>query len=201
MNPYIILEISPQATDDEIKKQFRKLAQLNHPDRGGDEEKFKQINLAYSILSDPARKKLYDTTGQFNVNQDLRQQALNNLAGLIVHFMNNIDPDMENLVVCMKNDITREKTAITSQIDHCISSINKLEKFLKKTRRKKEGENVLKMFISNQIKSHESNIISHNRNLEVCDEMTEILEDYQYGDEEFEMLINEFISNQEVQQQ
>ena len=37
MNPYIILEISPQATDDEIKRQFRKLAQINHPDRGGDE--------------------------------------------------------------------------------------------------------------------------------------------------------------------
>lgn len=201
MNPYTILEISPQATDDEIKRQFRKLAQINHPDRGGDEEKFKQINLAYSILSDPARKKLFDTTGQFNVNQDLRQQALNNLAMIIVHFMNNIDPDMENLVVCMKNDITREKASLTSQIDQCISSINKLEKFLKKIRRKKEGENVLKMFVSNQIKSHENSILTHNRNLEVCDEMTEILEDYQYGDEEFEMLLNEVISNQEAQTQ
>lgn len=200
MNPYTILEVSPQASDEEIKKQFRKLAQQNHPDRGGNEEKFKQINLAYSILSDPVRRKHFDSTGEYNINQDIRQQVLNNLSMLITHFMNNLDPEMENLIVCMKNDIAREKVAIGVNITNTITAISKLEKFLRKIKRKKEGENVLKMFVASQIKNHESSILSFNRNLEVCDEMLKLLEDYEYGDEEFEMLINS-ISNQEVHSQ
>jgi curved DNA-binding protein CbpA len=202
MNPYDILEITPQASDEEIKKKFRTLAQRYHPDRvGGNEEKFKQINLAYSILSDPVRKKLFDSTGQYNVNPSLREEAINNLARLLSHFINQIDPDLENLIVCMKNDIQREKITLSTQISNCISAITKLEKFLRKIKRKKDGENILKAFVANQIVSQENNINSHNRNLEVCDKMLEILEDYQYGDEEFEMLMNQAISNPEVHTQ
>lgn len=101
----------------------------------------------------------------------------------------------------MKNDIKREKTAVTNQISNCISAITKLEKFLRKIKRKKEGENILKSFVANQISSQENNINNLNRNLEVCDKMSEILEDYEYGDIDFEMLMNEAISNQEVPQQ
>jgi curved DNA-binding protein CbpA len=202
MNPYDILEISPQASDEEIKKKFRTLAQRYHPDRvGGDEEKFKQVNLAYSILSDPVRKKLFDETGQYNVNPNLREEAINNLARLLSHFINQIDPDLENLIVCMKNDIYREKNTLSTQISVCISAIAKLEKFLKKIRRKKDGENILKAFVASQIISQENSIKAHNRNLEVCDKMLEILEDYQYGDEEFEMLMNQAISTPEPQAQ
>jgi len=202
MNPYTILEISPQASDEEIKKKFRVLAQRYHPDRvGGNEEKFKQVNLAYSILNDPVRKKHFDTTGQYNVNPSFREEAINNLAKLLTYFINEIDPDLENLIVCMKNDIQREKNTITTQISVCITKITKLEKFLKKIKRKKDGENILKAFVASQITSQENNINSLNRNLEVGDKMLEILEDYQYGDEEFEMLMNQTISTQEVQDQ
>jgi DnaJ-class molecular chaperone len=202
MNPYDILEISPQAFDEEIKKKFRTLAQRYHPDRvGGNEEKFKQVNLAYSILSDPVRRKHFDETGQYNVNSNLREEAINNLARLLSHFINQIDPDLENLIVCMKNDIHREKNTLSTQISICISTITKLEKFLRKIKRKKDGENILKAFVASQISSQENNIKSHNRNLEVCDKMLEILEDYQYGDEEFEMLMNQAISTPEAQAQ
>ena len=202
MNPYNILDLPNNASDEEIKKKFRILAQRYHPDRaGGDEEKFKQVNLAYAILSDPVRRKHFDSTGQYNVNPNLREEAINNLAGLLNHFINQIDPDLENLVVCMKNDIKREKVAVTNQISTCISAITKLEKFLKKIKRKKEGENILKAFVASQISSQENNIKNLNRNLEVCDKMSEILEDYEYGDIEFEMLMNQVISNQEVHSQ
>lgn len=199
MNPYDILEVTPQATEEEIKNKFRTLAQRYHPDRvGGDEEKFKQINLAYSILSDPIRRKHFDETGQYNINSSIREEAVKNLAGLLTHFINQIDPDLQNLIVCMRNDIHREKTLLSSQIPICISSINKLEKFLRKIRKKKEGENILKAFVASQILSQENNIKTHNKNLEVCDKMLEILEDYLYGDEEFEMLVNQAISTPEI---
>jgi len=49
-NPYEILGISPSATDLEIKKAYRDLARKSHPDKGGTEEKFKQINEAYTQI-------------------------------------------------------------------------------------------------------------------------------------------------------
>lgn len=60
---YDILGVKKSASQDEIKKAFRKLAQKYHPDAGGDEEKFKEINEAYAVLSDPKKKEQYDRFG------------------------------------------------------------------------------------------------------------------------------------------
>ena len=57
---YDILGVSKDATVSQIKKAYRKLALKYHPDKCGDEEKFKEISNAYQILSDPIQKKLYD---------------------------------------------------------------------------------------------------------------------------------------------
>jgi molecular chaperone DnaJ len=61
---YSILGVNRTATKDEIKKAFRKLAHEYHPDKkGGDESKFKEVNEAYTILSDDTKRSQYDTFG------------------------------------------------------------------------------------------------------------------------------------------
>lgn len=60
---YSILWLSKWASEEEIKKAYRKLAMQHHPDRGWDAEKFKEINEAYGVLSDSAKKREYDTYG------------------------------------------------------------------------------------------------------------------------------------------
>ena len=63
-DPYTILGVSKNASQDEVKKAYRKLAHQHHPDKkGGDEKKFKEINEAYQILSDPEKKSRYDSFG------------------------------------------------------------------------------------------------------------------------------------------
>lgn len=60
---YEIMGVRPEATDDEIKRSFRRLAVTYHPDKNNSaeaEEKFKEINQAYEILSDPQRRAQYD---------------------------------------------------------------------------------------------------------------------------------------------
>jgi curved DNA-binding protein len=69
---YEILGVNREASAAEIKKAFRKLARVHHPDVAKDkstaEEKFKEINEAYEVLSDPEKRKKYDTLGA-NWNQ------------------------------------------------------------------------------------------------------------------------------------
>jgi len=64
---YRILGVARGASDDEIKKAYRKLAMKYHPDKNsssGAEEKFKEIGEAYDVLSDPKKKQIYDQYGE-----------------------------------------------------------------------------------------------------------------------------------------
>jgi molecular chaperone DnaJ len=60
---YEILGVQKNATPDEIKKAFYKLAHKYHPDKGGDAEKFKEANEAYQVLSDEKKRAQYDQFG------------------------------------------------------------------------------------------------------------------------------------------
>lgn len=57
---YKILGVARDCTEAEIKKAYRKESLIHHPDKGGDEEKFKLVSEAFSVLSDPQRRHRYD---------------------------------------------------------------------------------------------------------------------------------------------
>jgi DnaJ family protein A protein 2 len=73
MKLYDTLNISKDCHQNDIKKAYRKLAMKEHPDKGGSQEKFKEINEAYSILSDPQKRKAYDN-GQLDDNGNQNMQ-------------------------------------------------------------------------------------------------------------------------------
>lgn len=64
MDYYQVLGVAKGASQEEIKKAYRKLAHKYHPDKGGDEKKFKEVNEAYQTLSDEEKKSQYDRFGR-----------------------------------------------------------------------------------------------------------------------------------------
>eukprot|EP01088_Endostelium_zonatum_P006035 TRINITY_DN18142_c0_g1_i1.p1 TRINITY_DN18142_c0_g1~~TRINITY_DN18142_c0_g1_i1.p1 ORF type:complete len:450 (-),score=148.76 TRINITY_DN18142_c0_g1_i1:96-1445(-) len=91
---YEILEVSKDASAEEIRKSYRKLALKYHPDRNPGnkeaEEKFKQISHAYECISDPDKRKTYDRYGEEGLNQ---QGGFHNAEDIFSSFFSNFGGD------------------------------------------------------------------------------------------------------------
>jgi curved DNA-binding protein CbpA len=97
-NYYEILEIDKNATIDDIKKNYKKLAFKWHPDKNQDnkaeaEKKFKDISKAYQILSDPNKRKIYDLTG---TDESLQTTSFKNEQELFQEFFSNLKDQLFN---------------------------------------------------------------------------------------------------------
>jgi len=82
---YKTLGIAKTATDDEIKKAYRKLALRYHPDKNkaaNAEEKFKEVAEAYEVLSDKSKREVYDKYGEDGLKSGGQLTNINNYANI-----------------------------------------------------------------------------------------------------------------------
>jgi DnaJ-class molecular chaperone len=110
MDYYNTLGIKKGASSEEIKKAYRSMAMKHHPDRGGDEKKFKEIEEAYRTLSDPQKKQMYDMGADPNQHPHGGFYS----RGPFEFHMGGMPPDMDDLFqnfgFGFRNNVRRNKS-------------------------------------------------------------------------------------------
>ena len=180
MNPYIELDVPVDASLETIKQRYRTLAQMYHPDKGGDEDIFKHIKLAYEILSDPDRRKLYDITGE-TTTSNTKDEAVAKIVQILLHVVPNFNVDQDDLILIAEMETRTMLKLVFKDIEVTEKNIVNLEKVSKKIRIKTEGENLLNSFVLNQILQRRQELVTFQHRIKVCNLMLEILKDYEYG--------------------
>ena len=180
MNPYIELDVPVDASLETIKQQYRTLAQMHHPDKGGDENIFKRIKLAYEILSDPIRRKHYDITGE-TATLNVKNEAVEKIVQILIHVVPNFNPDQDNLILIAEMETRTMLELIFKDISVTERHIVNLEKVSEKIRIKTEGENLLNGLVVNQIRQKRQELVTFQHRVRVCNLMLEIFKDYEYG--------------------
>ena len=180
MNPYTELDVPVDASLETIKQRYRTLAQMHHPDKGGDEELFKCIKLAYEILSDPVRRKQYDITGE-TTTTNAKDEAIANIVQILLHIVPNFNVEQDDLIQIAEVETRTMLDLAHKDIGITERYILNLEKVISKLRIKTDSENILTGFIANQIQQRKNELVNFERRVQVCTLMLEILKDYEYG--------------------
>jgi len=180
MNPYTELDVPVDASLETIRQRYRTLAQMHHPDKGGNEELFKCIKLAYEILSDPVRRKQYDITGE-TTTTNAKDEAVANIVQILLHIVPNFNVDQDDLIHMAEVETRTMLDLVHKDIGITERYIINLEKVISKLRIKTDSENILTGFIANQIQQRKNELVDFQHRVQVCTLMLEILKDYEYG--------------------
>ena len=186
-NLYDILGVSKDASLKEIKSAYKDKAKEHHPDKGGDEEVFKAIQQAYDTLSNPAKRKMYDATGQIT-NVSFEDRCRKFFSEFVIPSFIEIERtsfERVNAIELIKAMITDKTNAIKSEIEKFKDGKEKLEIFLKRKRKKiTESDNNLDMYFEPHIKQFEVQIFIYEDELEFVKDVSKIIDGYEYMFEE-----------------
>lgn len=166
--------INKDASQEEIKKAYRKKAVEHHPDKGGDPEKFKQAQIAYDHLSDEQKKADYDQ----GKNQE-EDPALGFLSGLFLSLIsNNTDIDRTDLFKKMVHEINIKIFSIHTEKKGAERLIKRLKKVRKRI--KKDKRQFFIILTESQIRANEHRISQLNQAIYVAELALEYLNSCEY---------------------
>jgi len=187
MDLYKILGVERDATYAAIKKAYRKLAQVNHPDRGGDKEKFQAIQKAYHVLSDIESRTRYDATGQYDQMAEkteadaINASAMNALRNLLSHviqeseFVEHID-----IFKSLRKKVVEVIAEGDKELADLLERRLKHEKAQKRIKAKAGGENVAALLLQAVIDHISGQIAQSEHNKKIGTRLLELVDGHEY---------------------
>jgi DnaJ-class molecular chaperone len=182
---YEVLGVSKNATPKEIKKAYKDKSKIHHPDKeSGNEDLFKKIQKAYTVLIDPLSRKMYDITGNAE-EVSFEKEIQTFFDTYIIPEIINIEKtsfervDIIKLIHALINDKIRE---LENKINQSKEVKRRLELILFRKRNKfTESEDILHKLFEPHIKKAEMNILMLRAEFDFIYKVCEIMEGYDYN--------------------
>jgi len=178
---YEILGVAVHATDAQIKRAFRKRVKRAHPDAGGDADKFREINHAYEVLSDPVRRQRYNETGHGGDSKqaDAVQKHVAMLSQIILNAVQQnplgCNPvqtgrDIINGKIEQLNRVAQLDREAATRLRHIASNVIK----------NGEGDNMVAAVLESHAGGGESHATKLDKEASVWREVLKLLDDYRW---------------------
>lgn len=182
MNPYEILGVKPDATQEQIKKAYRTKAQKAHPDKhGGNTEEFQAIQKAYEILRDPERRAMFDRTGSTEEGQEtLVQMAIKELIPMFFSVVQNANSKKEDIVGKVKKQILEHQTRIVYEGEMVGKSIERLNEIKRRLKFNSDKENFFEMALNFALKEEKEKGKKLKIARALLKQMEELVDGYSY---------------------
>ena len=178
-NLYEDLDIPKDASADEIRKAYKILAQINHPDKGGDNLIFKKINHAYRILKNSESKKRYDEFGDESKPINQKQAAKAELAKLFQQIIraNITNLKHKHVVNAVKDNIVAGIINTNQKIKEVNNNINYLNDAIGRV---SPNDSILAAVFEDEIKVVKNNLVQLKNMKEMLMLMKEEINNYKY---------------------
>lgn len=151
---YRILGLDRGATIPHIRAAYKRMARIHHPDKeGGNDEKFREIKLAYDILIDPDRRKRYDQTGRIDKSPVTPEAIRNVMASMINNVIDHEredgstdNPDWENIKNKIVLSIRASRREIVINIKHTERRLERAKTLARKFKPRQEEDPIGEIF-------------------------------------------------------
>lgn len=179
-NIYEYFDINKKASQDEIKKAFKKKAKKTHPDLNGNREEFEKANKYYKVLLNPNLRKRYDETGSIDENKKKSAPYY-----ILITLFNGllsapgIDYKKHDLIDAMKYSLNEN---IKKKRDLIIDLKKEIDKFILISNKfsSTNKDNIFKNVLDEKIKYNKIQIEGHEIDIHNAGKALEILNDYSY---------------------
>lgn len=187
MDPYVVLGLVRDATPEQIKKAYRDKARDAHPDKGGSDEDFQILRLAYDTLRDPQRRKIFDETGRIDETRADNEHApimqyLSQMIMMLIGHMEEVPADTANPIQALKDLITEETRRVAERVGELRAQIRYLETMQTRMKRKKKAKPnpLLEMVLAGTIGQGKAKLAGEDKIQEMRNTILEVLDGYDY---------------------
>ena len=177
-NLYDTLDIKKTASESEIKTAYRKQSKKTHPDKGGSEDEFDKTRKAYLILSNPDKRKEYDSTGNINSGEEFN--ILSGVSELFFHVVDHYNNSLKqtDIIKQMLKLVEISCKDFEKKIKIKRIEIEKQELLIGRITNEESNENIFEIFINDKIKLLKNQINTFQKEIDKLILVESVIEVY-----------------------